>query len=73
MDTVKDPFGARVVWDSEISQDRRPATFAVTSFRDMTLVSEQFKESFPPSFTKWPMDSYPYFIPPKEFDLLSRA
>lgn len=47
MDTIKDPFGARVVWDSEISQDRRQAAFGVTSFRDMTLTSEQFKESFP--------------------------
>jgi hypothetical protein len=73
MDTVKDPFGARAAWDSEISQDRRQATFGVTSSRDMTLVSEQFKESFPPSSTKWPTDSCPYFIPPKEVDLLSRA
>ena len=62
MDTIKDPFGARVVWDSEISQDRRQAALGVTSFRDMSLTSEQFKESFPHSFTKWPMDSYPHFI-----------
>jgi hypothetical protein len=55
MDTVKDPFGARMVWNPETFDDRRQAAFSVTSFRDMALICEQFKESFPPSFTKWPI------------------
>jgi hypothetical protein len=75
MDTVKDPFGARMVWNPETFDDRRQAPFSVASFREMALICEQFRESFPPSFTKWRWneDSCPYFIPPKEFDLLIRA
>ena len=52
MDTVKDPLGARVVWDSEISQARRQAALGVPSFRNITVICEQFKESFPLNFTK---------------------